>query len=364
MSIEFTTPPMSRRERREREELLMSRGVDAAEAARLAGETGVINLGPVSDQLAAQGQTRYPAPATEPSAPEEALPAASESVERALEETTAAEPGVEPSKPMQAAASSTAAPFGAPMSRRELRELLRASGGATDPEGVSAPLEPAATPAAEAEGAQEAAHGSEREPVATSEPVREVDVKVVEVVEQLFTSENARVELDPGQVPAESLPEGGPLHWTEALSLHVDHDPNDPASTPAVPALVSDTNTIVLDGLPGTTVLNSATGEIDLVVTGSILLPTELTETGALGKLIDTGTADDDADDDDAELSLSHLAPKSAAAAVNANVSAPAMVSETERVRMSVPTIVALSAGGAAGIVLIALGLGALLHLF
>ncbi|HLP23277.1 MAG TPA: hypothetical protein VK139_04450, partial [Microbacteriaceae bacterium] len=192
----------------------------------------------------------------------------------------------------------------------------------------------------------------------------EPDVEIIEVVENLFTSEPARAELDPTHVPTEPGLENGPLHWTEALALPANLDPTDPASMPHLPALVSDTNTIVLDDIPGAGALTQVTGEIDLVVTGSILLPTSLTETGALDHLIDSDESSDRDDDIADEMPLSHLAPKSASAAVNANSSAPAMVSEPVRQRMGVPMIVALAAGGATGIVLIALGLGALLHLF
>lgn len=334
MSIEFDAPPLTRRERREREQLLIAQGATPEEAAELAGQTGVIAI--------SRGSATQ-APVAEP----------------VVAEPVVAEP-VAVEAPVVELPSSEAPAVVRVGGRRAIREQsITSSGPVFIPAAAPVPSDVEAD-APEADAPEPTA--SEPATIETAEPRAEADVQVVEVVEQLFSSEPSAV-LDPTTIPPEPGTETGPIHWTDALSLPANFDPTDPASMPDLPSFGSDTNTIVLDSVPDVTTLPAVTGEIELVMTGSILLPTELTQTGALPDLLDAEHVELNDDISD-ELPLSSLAPKSASAAVNASAETPSMVSEPVKPPLSRATVIALTAGGAAGVVLIALGLGALLHLF
>lgn len=331
MSLEFDAPPLTRRERREREELLLAQGATPEQAAELAAHTGVIDLSLVST----------PAPASAPAAPTFTIP----------------EPVASP--PAQAfvprVASEPVPAPNPPLSRRELREqqaAVSASQTAAPPSMPVTPVEPVAV-------APEPYVAAQAEPIAL-EP--EIDVQVVEVVEQLFSTEPTEQETPLG-IPPELGTETGPIHWTEALNMPVNLDPTDPASMPELPSFASDTNTIVLDEMPDITANTAQGGEVELLVTGTILLPTELTETGALPDLIDSADLDQQSDIAD-EVPLAQLSPKSAAAAVNASTGAPAMIAETPKQRLGAGAIVAISAGGVAGVALAALAIAALVRMF
>ncbi|MFM6974738.1 MAG: hypothetical protein ACKOXM_06400 [Agromyces sp.] len=398
MSLEFNAPPLSRRERRERELLLIAQGVPEERAAELATQTGVIELPGVPFTPAAAPEVPQPAvvppvlpPASppqtfiEPATPGSVIGAADGSAvpltRRALRELAEAEAAAaalpstsDPLSPStQASIANTWAaeplvPTTQPAPEPAGTEPPQA---AVDPRtvfpaGVSAPIDlpfggggltdsqsPAPAPVGDSESGIDLA----AEPAAPH-----VDVEVIEVVEQLFSSE-ATALMNPSVIPPEPGSETGPIHWTDALSMPKNIDPTDPASTPHIPAIASDTNTIVLDEMPDLTTMPSQTGEIELMVTGTILLPTELTETGAPKDMLDSEHVEQNEDISD-ELPLSSLTPKSASAAVNASAETPAMISEPPKAQLSTGAIIALTAGGAAGVVLIALGVGALFHIF
>lgn len=353
MSLEFDAPPLTRRERREREELLLARGATPEQAAELAAHTGVIDLGLVP--------TPTPAPASAPAAPTFTIPEPVASPPaQAFAPRVASEPVPAPAvaavseRQVSVPIEPTSAP-NLPLSRRELREqqaAVSASQTASSPSIPVSPVEPVAI-------ASEPYVAPQAEPIAL-EP--EIDVQVVEVVEQLFSTEPTEQETPLG-IPPELGTETGPIHWTEALNMPVNLDPTDPASMPELPSFASDTNTIVLDEMPDITGNTAQGGEVELLVTGTILLPTELTETGALPDLIDSADLDQQSDTAD-EVPLAQLSPKSAAAAVNASTGAPAMIAETPKQRLGAGAIVAISAGGVAGVALAALAIAALVRMF
>lgn len=349
MSLEFDTPPLTRRERREREEQLIKSGLSSAEAAVIAsGNTGVIDLPP----MAVKPSTGSFTP------PVLGAPVTTVEVEHIA--------SIEPVVPTDTAQIRL-------LSRREIRarqaEQADRQGGIVEDAAEEAEAvlsfevpglaeQAVATPDVEAPVEPE-----EDEPVA--EPVVRDEV-VVELVEQLFSQQQP---VEPTAVAEavsfeELIADDGPMHWTEGLNLPINLDPSDPASVALIPALASDTNTIVLDELPEDQALTTQTGGIDLVVTNSILLPTQLTETGALSEDIDMLETTDEDDALEDEVSLSTLTPKSASAAVSSGSGTVAMVADAPKARMGVGMIVAVTAGGVAGVALIAFGVGALFNLF
>lgn len=369
MSLEFDAPPLTRRERREREALLIAQGATADQAAELAGHTGVIVLGNVQAEPnasadeqdstsvseagdpAAVTPAQDPAPAAEAALVADTEPAAD--AEPAAETEPVAKVGFFSRRALRSQAPVEPEPEPEPASVEDAPDAVEAA------EADSAPVdaEPVGAPIAERAASEAIADAGES---VDSEPV--VDVQMVEVIEQILSNEPSDQE-SPLGIPPEPGTDTGAIHWTDALSLPVNVDPTDPASMPDLPAFTSDTNTIVLDEMPDVTALSTHTGEIELMMTGSILLPTELTETGALPDVLDSSDVEQNEDISD-ELPLSSLTPKSAAAAVNAAAETPAMVSEPAKQRMGTGAVIALTAGGAAGVVLIALGVGALFHLF
>lgn len=386
MSLEFDAPPLTRRERREREALLIAQGATADQAAELAGHTGVIVLGNVQAEPIASADEQDSTSVSEAGDPAAVTPAHDPAPAAEAELVADTEPAADtgPAADAEPAAETEPVAKVGFFSRRALRsqapvETETEAEPEPEPEPASVEDAPDAVEPAEANSAQADAEPvgapiAERaasetiadtgEPVDSepvdSEPV--VDVQMVEVIEQILSNEPSDQE-SPLGIPPEPGTDTGAIHWTDALSLPVNVDPTDPASMPDLPAFTSDTNTIVLDEMPDVTALSTHTGEIELMMTGSILLPTELTETGALPDVLDSSDVEQNEDISD-ELPLSSLTPKSAAAAVNAAAETPAMVSEPAKQRMGTGAVIALTAGGAAGVVLIALGVGALFHLF
>lgn len=322
MTISFDAPPQSRRELREREELLRKAGATADQAARFAGETGIIDLSGAGSVI-----------------------------------------------PLDAA-NVTEEPILADEELAEASPVLGESFGPLEPPAVYDDVDEVGTTEEPAELAN-AVEADNEEPVAQPlvaatepeiEPEIEVDFEVVEVVEQIF-SQPVPVQDTPTSIPIEPSTATGPIHWTEALAMPADLDPTDPASIAELPALTSDTNTIVLDETPNIHEVSNQTGEIQLMVTGSILLPSDLTETGALSELIDT-EEDEFTEDTTDEVPLSQLNPVSALSAVSASAETPAMIADPPKDKLSTPALISIIAGGAAAVVLIALGVGALFHLF
>lgn len=322
MSIQFDAPPQSRRELREREELLRRAGASEEEAQRLAGETGVFDFG--GADLAQPSELIAP---VFPSAPASPIRVDTDVVVPAPAPTPAVEE-----------------PVAQPIAAIPVEE-------ATPPTSET-PDEPAA----------ESVEFERAEPEESAEPEVVVDFEVVEVVEQIF-SQPLPVQDTPASIPLEPSTATGPIHWTEALTMPADLDPTDPASIVDIPALASDTNTIVLEETIDIHEAANQTGEIQLMVTGSILLPTELTETGALAELIESQDLDFSSTEID-EVSMSRLNPVSALSAVSASVETPALIADPPREKLSTAVLISLIAGGAAAVVLIALGVGALFHLF
>lgn len=372
MSLEFDAPPLTRRERREREALLIAQGATADQAAELAGHTGVIVLGNVQAEPNASADEQDSTSVSEAGDPaavtpaQDPAPAAEAELVADTEPAADAEPAAE-TEPVAKVGffSRRALRSQAPVEPESEPASVEDAPDAVEPaeaDSAQADAEPVRAPIAEraaSEAIADAGEPVDSEPV-DSEPV--VDVQLVEVIEQILSNEPSDQE-SPLGIPPEPGTDTGAIHWTDALSLPVNVDPTDPASMPDLPAFTSDTNTIVLDEMPDVTALSTHTGEIELMMTGSILLPTELTETGALPDLLDSSDVEQNEDISD-ELPLSSLTPKSAAAAVNAAAETPAMVSEPAKQRMGTGAVIALTAGGAAGVVLIALGVGALFHLF
>lgn len=322
MTISFDALPQSRRELREREELLRKAGATADQAARFAGETGIIDLSGAGSVI-----------------------------------------------PLDAA-NATEEPILADEELAEASPVLGESFGPLEPPAVYDDVDEVGTTEEPAELVN-AVEADNEEPVAQPlvaaseaeiQPEIEVDFEVVEVVEQIF-SQPVPVQDTPTSIPIEPSTATGPIHWTEALAMPADLDPTDPASIAELPALTSDTNTIVLDETPNIHEVSNQTGEIQLMVTGSILLPSDLTETGALSELIDT-EEDEFTEDTTDEVPLSQLNPVSALSAVSASAETPAMIADPPKDKLSTPALISIIAGGAAAVVLIALGVGALFHLF
>ncbi|MGV1034927.1 MAG: hypothetical protein ACOYBP_06900 [Microbacteriaceae bacterium] len=331
MSIQFDAPPQSRRELREREELLRRAGASEEEAQRLAGETGVFDFG-----------------GADPAQPSELIAA------------------VFPSAPLNAIRIDTDVPAPAPAVAEPMAQPI-ATAPVEEPMAqpiATAPVEEATVPARETldEPTAESVNFERAEPEEFAEPEVIIDFEVVEVVEQIF-SQPLPVQDTPASIPLEPSTATGPIHWTEALTMPADLDPTDPASIVDIPALASDTNTIVLEETIDIHEVANQTGEIQLMVTGSILLPTELTETGALAEMIESQDLDFSSTEID-EVSMSRLNPVSALSAVSASVETPALIADPPKEKLSTAVLISLIAGGAAAVVLIALGVGALFHLF
>lgn len=385
MSLEFESAPLSRRERRERERLLVEQGLSPEQAAALAIQaTGVIDV-PSKQLPTAPSDAPVQSPPT-PVAPAEILPESSTS-----------------SKPSSAEA--TVAPVDSPvlpLGRRQLRarqmeqnqrqhteplavrtdlgaaagtDLGRDSGtvsGRDSGTGSGTPAEPIAQPrptasAATPDPALGAAPGAQADAAedraSAQTDAATQDEQVAEVVAQLFSKSAAvPTTTEPVQLPSDS----GPIHWTAALALPADLDPSDPASlnaVPGTPVISSDISTIVLDEVPDVNDLANQTGDLSMLRTGTIMLPTEFTQTGALPEMLDAESVelnDDNAD----QLPLHGLTPKSAAAAVSASSESPAMISDPPKERMGVGMVVAITVGAAAGVALAAVGVGAIFHLF
>lgn len=298
MSLEFDTPPMSRRERREREQMLLARGASKEQAEALSTATGIIDL-------------TAPLTVTEPSAH--------------------------------------------PLAQSDDPVI-----GASEPAAKSEAIPHSVQPAANSVSFEELVSVDHEE---TNELSPAEQAEVSTVVELLFSTPTALAQDSPISIPIEPSTETGPIHWTDALSMPVDVDPTDPVTFDAHPSVTSDTNTIVLDEVPSVTELSTNTGEISLLVTGTIHLPTELTETGAHPDMLDSIDVELNEDIAD-ELPISTLSPKSAMSAVNSSVEPPSMVASPPKERLSTSMIVAISVGGAAGVVLIALAVGGIFRLF
>lgn len=346
MTITFDAAPQSRRELREREELLRKAGASADQAARFASAVGIIDLSGAGTVLPLEATTEAPEPEFGDEEVAEASPILGESF------------GPLEPPALDEDAESEAGDF------EEPAELAKAVEDEDDIEPVAQPLVTGSVDEVAAGDEDDAIDSptelAEDEPEA--EPEVEVDFEVVEVVEQIF-SQPVPVQDTPTSIPIEPGTATGPIHWTEALAMPADLDPTDPASIAELPALTSDTNTIVLDETPNIHEVSNQTGEIQLMVTGSILLPTELTETGALSEMLDTQEVEFNEDTTD-EVPLSHLNPVSALSAVSASADTPAMIADPPKEKLSTAALVSIIAGGAAAVVLIALGVGALFHLF
>ena len=190
----------------------------------------------------------------------------------------------------------------------------------------------------------------EAEPVARTLSHAEVSVVDIDIVETV-----APISYDSTAT--------GPIHWTDALAMPADIDPSDPVSHLGNIAVVSDSSTFIVEDVPGVNTPTAQTGEIDIVVTGTIHLPSSLSETGALPDTLDSAevVANEDVVD---EPTATGMTPISASSSVSAQALSPQLVSAPPKTPMSTGMIFALSAAGVAGVAIIAVGVGALFNLF
>ena len=319
------------------------------------------------ERRAQSGSAASPPPAIgKPSEP--AAPTATHRITQA--ERSAPQPG-QAEAPATLGLSAETGTLG--LSRKELRRLREAAERA----GVAPAAEQSAPPGNPAVSAAEVNSTAVRSasPAPAAEPLSAKPVGPEPVARPLIASqpgtpgsptdhtEHARSAL-PTAAPSsvESLATG-PIRWTDALSLPADIDPTDPVSNLGNVALVSDSSTIVIEELPGVNTPTTLTGEIDIVVTGTIHLPASLAETGALPDTLDSAevVANEDVVD---EPTATGMTPISASAAVSAQAAAPQIVQAPPREPVSTGMILALVSAGVAGVAIIAVGVGALFNLF
>lgn len=150
----------------------------------------------------------------------------------------------------------------------------------------------------------------------------------------------------------------GPIHWADALTLTSALSPTEPTHASIGPAVINDTSTIIVDHIPG--VNTPTTGTVDLLVTGTIRLPTALSETGALPDTLDTAEVVANIDVVD-EPRITGMQPIAATLAVSSRSTGVELVQAPRRERVSPGLVVAWSIGGMAGLILVALGVAALL---
>lgn len=336
MTVTFDQP-LTRRELREIERSLESQGLPLTEEniakARQASATttnpGTIPIShaesPPATKQAATGASVSSANATQAPAPDTAA-----TLSPGLARPTEVFPNsLTPAR--FELADNVAAPV-APVSRRDLRErvdLPEALATPTPPESLSPP----------------ATTLSPLIPVAPETPTHNIN--------------------DTGSIP----------RWTDALALPRNVDPFDPltqeALDPASPltlsdtiALASDSSVLIVEEVPDINTPTTPAGES--LVTGTIVLPTILSETGA-HQTIEPESVDALDDEIDAESlvsTASGMTPVAASSAVSWQAVSPEMVRQPSREKLGIGMIFAIVAGGVAGIALVALAVGALFNLF
>lgn len=163
---------------------------------------------------------------------------------------------------------------------------------------------------------------------------------------------------------------GGVPRWSDALEMPRDVDPHEirpgsaedePVATVAVPSqtgVTVDSSQLILSEIP-----ELATGQAEIVVTGSIVLPSVLEADQAEPQNV--GTADpDDVSGVVTDTPQTGMSPVAAATAVSWNSEAPEMVREEETASPKPSTIFLWVAASLTGIALIALGVAAILRQF
>ncbi|RNE57225.1 hypothetical protein [Cryobacterium tepidiphilum] len=207
------------------------------------------------------------------------------------------------------------------LTRRELREMMAAktAESAADGVGVKPELTPEPTPAP-----------ASKTPPAAPAPVSEAPIPALDPVQQV---------LRPTVAPRPLLADA---HDDEPRTA----EPFDQLISRGASVSVTTSNTLILPSIPQQPSSGSAmsmTGEV--LITGSIDLPRGFGSTGAPADRFDTAEVDRMLDQADESTQTSNVAPVSASRAVSTHTSTRGVMTPPKKHMVSLPMVLAITAG-------------------